>query len=410
MNGARQQRRFRWIKMSKVQWIALAGTAAAAASLCALYGLQQLRRRRRQCRRRRQDDLYYLAICQTMRLALSKPRLSNFRVVAMLLLDDGTTIMGANDEGSPTISGAICAERGALMQYRVLYGGRSAVADDDDTDGAGKLPLPGIDTVFVVSDHPTIPITPGCLCREYLYGHPAIDLDKTKVVLQSAADVDSGNEGSDGSAASEMWTLPQLYPFASPTARLSRQLAMETSQAYEETVRSLMSQPFPPFELPPDEVLPWTAVQQVYHAACAAARKFDTHDHVYPIRFAAASASIRKVLPSAHEPLPEEEAATLDIVTAVQVAALEYGCTQDVVCQVLPVRRNDNDNDQTSHSIVLVVQVDQWGLPHAPFAVARNALCERRPGQHHCTYFALVGMPLQIVTGTELYPTLPTIF
>jgi cytidine deaminase len=367
------------VSIPKVRWIALAGTAVA--SLCALYGLEKLRQRRR---RRRKDDLYYLAICQKLRVALSKPRHSNFRVVAMLLLDNGDTIMGANDEGSPTISGAICAERGALMQYRVRYGGAAGAEDD------GPTKLPRIDTVFVVSDHPTIRITPGCLCREYLYGHPAIDLDKTRVVLQCA----------DSASAPATFRLPQLYPFASPTARLSRKRAMETSEAYEETVRSLMSQPFSPFELPPNDVLPWTTVQQVYHAACSAARNFVTHDHVYPIRIAAASACISIVSADAKMATVEK----IDIATSVQVPALEYGCTEDVVCQVL--QRNEHD----SHSIIFLVQVDQWGLPHAPFALARNALCERSMNQQQCTFFVLVGMRLRIVPGTDLYPTLPTIF
>lgn len=330
--------------MTPVRCAALGGIVT---SIWALYQFQKTRKRK--------DDSHYLRICHNFRLALTLPRHSNFRVVAMLLLEDGTTILGANDEGSPTISGAICAERGALMQYRILY-------------GASHTYTPKIDTVFVVSDHPTIHITPGCLCREYLYGHPAVDLDKTRVVLQSQ----------NPQSEPETWSLPQLYPFASPTARMGRQHSMNTSEKYEETVQALMAQPFAPLELPP--TLPWELVQKVYQSACAAARGFDTHDNVYPIRFAAACGGI-----------------SVQPMTALQVPALEYGCTIDAVSQVL----HQADSD------VFVVQVDQWGLPHAPFAVARNAICEITKKQ---AVYVLVGMPLKIVRGSDLYPTLPTIF
>jgi hypothetical protein len=198
---------------------------------------------------------------------------------------------------------------------------------------------------------------------------------------------------SDASSAPEIRTLNQLYPYASPTARMSRQLAIETAQAYEETLQSLMSQPFPPFKLP--SVLQWTTVQQVYQAACAAARDFVTHDNVYPIRFAAALAGVSG---------ENISSIGLSIPTTVQVPALEYGCTQDAVCQVLQVLRR---NEQDTHSVVFLVQVDQWGLPHAPFAMARNVFCER---SSDVICFVLVGMPLRIVQGTELYPTLPAIF
>ena len=45
-------------------------------------------------------DRYYLEKAHTLRLALDAPLQSNFRVAAILLLEDGSMVFGTNDEPS----------------------------------------------------------------------------------------------------------------------------------------------------------------------------------------------------------------------------------------------------------------------------------------------------------------------
>jgi cytidine deaminase len=99
----------------------------------------------------KQDDAFYLQQAHEMRLALQKPLHSDFRVVALLLMDDGSVIKGANDEPSPTLSGALCAERGAFLRLRV----------QELQLGTKRQ----VQTVYIVSDA-IQPIPPGTLCRE----------------------------------------------------------------------------------------------------------------------------------------------------------------------------------------------------------------------------------------------------
>jgi hypothetical protein len=89
----------------------------------------------------------------------------------------------------------------------------------------------------------------------------------------------------------------------------------------------------------------------------------------------------------------------MSIVTAVQYPAVEYGCTQDAVCRLLAkVDRDSTDASASSlqaqspqsfvapiarSKIQVLLQVDQWGIVHAPFAVARSALVEH--GHDDCS-------------------------
>lgn len=51
-------------------------------------------------------------------------------------------------------------------------------------------------------------------------------------------------------------------------------------------------------------------------------------------------------------------------------SALEYGCTLDAVTQLVP-RLQDK-----SQALILLVQADQYGIAHSPFAPARAYLSE----------------------------------
>jgi len=58
------------------------------------------------------------------------------------------------------------------------------------------------------------------------------------------------------------------------------------------------------------------------------------------------------------------------IVTTRQASALEYGCTLDAVSQLAP------HFEEQDSAPVLLVQADQFGIAHAPFADARAFLTE----------------------------------
>jgi hypothetical protein len=59
------------------------------------------------------------------------------------------------------------------------------------------------------------------------------------------------------------------------------------------------------------------------------------------------------------------------IVTTRQASALEYGCTLDAVSQLAPHFQDQNGTP------LLLVQADQFGIAHAPFAPARAFLIEQ---------------------------------
>jgi len=49
-------------------------------------------------------------------------------------------------------------------------------------------------------------------------------------------------------------------------------------------------------------------------------------------------------------------------------SALEYGCTLDAVTQLVP-RLQDK-----SHALILLIQADQYGIAHSPFAPATSII------------------------------------
>ena len=146
---------------------------------------------------------------------MSKARHSGFRVVALLLLlQDDTETTWTNDEASPCLSSTVPFQRhlhrtAALLQYRRMYGlcWRCNNGEPPLVAPTQSLPIP-ITAVYIVSDHPESAIAPGCLCREYLYGHPAVDPATTRMVLQSA----------DVMFAPVTRSLTELYPYPSVAA------------------------------------------------------------------------------------------------------------------------------------------------------------------------------------------------
>jgi cytidine deaminase len=278
-------------------------------------------------------DEEYLRTCHIVRNELTKPRHSDFRVVAMLLLADGTQIIGANDEASPTISGSICAERCALLQHRVQYGRHNSSGTTSKMRQAKRIVA-----VYIVSDHPEMAVPPGCLCREYMYGHWAIDPLQTRIVLQSA---------NSASSTPVVLSLVDLYPYPSLVVRskntlesLQRSLALQSrfreawnqidSHAATETSAAL------PNNVTWDNVRTLALVAQ--QQAAAPSPTLQALDSVYPIRYAAAAWIERQdavMLSNGSNHHSSLEVSSMSIVTAVQYPAVEYGCTQDAVCRLL---------------------------------------------------------------------------
>jgi cytidine deaminase len=311
-----------------------------------------------------QSDAYYLQKAHQLRLRLSKPPQSEFRVVCCLLLEDGTEMWGTNDEVSPSLSSAICAERAACLSYR------------------SQQCSSNIHKVFVVTDAAQ-PLPPGTLCREYLYCHPAT-LPSTKVVMQAAPASSSSScdrpnsTTAAASASSTTWilTLEDLYPYPSCYIRkgLTSLQSSRLGQALEETMDVLLSH----------LVIPGLFGDQtraLLNAAHRASLRDDSHDRqLHPIQYGAAMAVL----------LLDED--RLEYWEAHQLKAYEYGGSQDPVCQLVAraaVRRaktnnNAGDDHTNSHDATLITtikvlavcQVDQYGIPHAPYGAARACLVE----------------------------------
>jgi len=417
------------------------GSFAAGAALATL--LERRRRRRKRIVAEEEegrkdilihdDDAHYLAECQSLRQRLSPPRHSGFRVVALLLLKDGSTIAGANDEPAVSLGGALCAERAALLAYRVRY---------------GRCCKPQITTIYIVSDHPTTALPPGCLCREYLYGHPAVDPATTRIVLQAAASCpdDDGDEPTSMSTPTPIrcFTLQELHPYPSAYARCrSTAACVELCQrqlqprlvAFWQDKHSLCCQVVEPISK-----LPWSTWKRLVDRAQQAATggaadnehssddNNNNNDNIVPppIPYGAAALVVEQQQITTNGGHPQS---TRYIATVHQMPAQEYGCTQDAVCALLLSIRfrkqqhefaadsEENNNHPHSNSsssssqdttttIQALVQTDPWGVPHAPLAAARSLLVEH-PGYGEVPVLVLTSSEIRVVRAADLVPWVP---
>ena len=139
-------------------------------------------------------------------------------------------------------------------------------------------------------------------------------------------------------------TLAVLYPFPSPYTRLTASQSVFLGKKYNESQnrdRDL-------------DNLNVTAKRLLELAILEAKRSLsDDDDMNHPIYFGAAVVF-------------EDQS----IVTSRQRSALEYGCTLDAVSQLAPYLQDE------SYAPVLLVQADQYGIAHSPFAPARAYLSE----------------------------------
>jgi cytidine deaminase len=311
-----------------------------------------------------EDDAVYLEQAHEFRLLLQKPQHSDFRVVALLLMDDGSIIEGANDEASPTLSGSICAERGALLRLRV----------QEVQEGTKRK----VKTVYIVTDAST-PIPPGTLCREYMYGHAACS-PETRVVMQSAK------------SKEHPWPVPwisslrELYPHPSIYMGLNVQGQLQLGSMYaNEHVQD-------------DDSLKLAGLSHKEIAllmqAALKATEFDDLDVLHAMRYGAAAALLL-------------EDNRVEIVSASQRKAVEYGSSLDAVTQLVPQLFKP---DGTRQQVLAVTLVDQFGVAHAPFAAARSFLVEHGFGDCFCVLIARGdngSLYRKAVPAIELAPFVP---
>lgn len=286
-----------------------------------------------------QQDLQDIALAHRYRLSLTTlPTQSSFRVIAIVYYEgniatssvsdlpfpvasnqhhDGRHyVVGTNDEPGGFIGGSICAERAALVQLRFL-------------------PLVTVSKIVIVSDHES-PISPGLLCREFMAGHSAVPWD-VDIVLAG-----SGRRGDEWTCTKT--TLRRLFPQPSPYARLTASQANAFGKSFAAETKEL--------KISAKITLPESSVRQLMAAAKKASQK-DTRMGLHPIQLGAAV-------------MFEDDS----IVSSHQKKALEYGATLDAVSQLIPFIERS-----TSRPVALV-QMDSFGVVHAPFASARAFLSE----------------------------------
>lgn len=342
----------------------------------------------------KEEDEADIALAHGYRLSLMiAPRQSSFRVVAVvfyeLLLGNKEQdehkrqqrhhVVGTNDEPC-YINGSICAERAALIQLRFL-------------------PIKRITKVVITTDA-VHPIFPGMLCREFMASHMYIDPETMPVVTSGSLcrkaecrydvsgkdartndnDKQSIENGCIGNTFHD-WevvrtTLVDLYPYPSPYTRLTAGESINLGKR-ESPVSHIEN-----FSIALSHNLDAISkeAELLILEATKAAQENNDRSELHPIQYAAAV-------------LFEDG----NIETACQRKTLEYGCSVDAVTQLAFIIERNNkavikaDTDEeletnggtsTRTSKLnnvrpkLLVQCDQFGIIHAPFATARAYLSE----------------------------------
>lgn len=320
------------------------------------------------------NDAY---LAHQYRLSLpSSPSQSNFRVLALLFYEEvektsgvatshlppwvkqevgnRTYIVGTNDE-SGYIGGAICAERAAMVQLRFV-------------------PAFRITKLVLATDCQKRPISPGMLCREFLAGHgDSVPWDlkvistgsqcsrclkkdealfnkfptgklKNEKALDRETFVCCNESNVEHSLPILQTTIAKLYTFPSPYTRLTAPQSVALGIKYSESSNSINDL----------DALDITAKRLLELAMMEAKQSVsnENEQEIHPIHFGAAVVFEDQSIHTSH-----------------QSSALEYGCTLDAVSQLVPYI-------QDKAAPVLIVQTDQYGIAHSPFAPARAFLSE----------------------------------
>jgi len=420
------------------------------------------------------EDWNDALLAHQYRLALpSSPTQSNFRVVALLFYKETTRdsnashlppwvrqvnvdpttgqhrsfIVGTNDEPG-YMGGAICAERAAMVQLRFV-------------------PSFQITKLVIATDCETVPISPGMLCREFLAGHgdsvpwdlkvistgsmctlchrkdgdivPPLQWGKT---YQNSSSSNSNNYSSNtsndmpccgvnGRAEHSLPTLrttiAELYPFPSPYTRLTAPQSVALGTCYATSpyrtlhLQSLNGTSTSTGTGTITSIAPLTFAKRLLTLAVSEAERSATNEagrENHPIHFGAAVMFGDGSISTSH-----------------QSSALEYGCSLDAVSQLVPyIEDKQNQQQQQQHqqqhqqeksgvdaadaAPVWIVQADQYGVAHSPFAPARAYLSEHgygdcrvlvhEPPDPDDVHYCLDRWCLKTVTVGDLAPTQPT--
>ena len=383
---------------------------------------------------RSHDDLFDIILAHQYRLSLKKPpRQSFFRVVAVVYFSrilDGTRrdnerhhVVGTNDEPH-SIAGSICAERAALMQLRFI----------PDLDEITKI--------VIVTDSVDA-ISPGMLCREFMASHDRISWGAPIVLGRSVCRkcefTVSGKECGDSNGCFDSLenygtmrdvnsslfahcsteqdecrsphdflgckvTLRDLFPYPSVYSRFTSHEAKKfgenfaqrgESKSAKSTMSSSVETTFD-FTIQPRE-----SQHVADFGFCGTPRDMD-HSTNNALRISChltpahrrkqlmhlASEGIVMESRNKHDIHPIQYGAAVmfnddTVATATQKTALEYGCTLDAVGQLASIidkKAIRINEDGTCFRPILLVQCDQFGIAHAPFAQGRAFLTERGYG------------------------------
>uniref|UniRef100_A0A7S4QQ05 Cytidine deaminase n=1 Tax=Alexandrium monilatum TaxID=311494 RepID=A0A7S4QQ05_9DINO len=250
-----------------------------------------------------------------LRRDYAPPRQSKFRVAALLRF--------TRQDGSMGTIGAVNAEphdaniRGAICAERAAL----CRFQREEADRGSR-----VRRVVCVTDADA-PIFPGPLCREFLTATCEPDVE---VVAAG-----TGDSKTLVQPLRELLPLPSIY-----------------RRGDQDSMKALGSKLGATAGAPAGGPL-----AAAYTAAVALARRQEAQAAVFPVLFAAAVVFGDGRVHSAAE-----------------LKGIEYGCTVDAVSLLLPeMLRSREDVDMPS---VFIVQADNFGLAHAPFAAARSLLME----------------------------------
>ena len=295
----------------------------------------------------RLDEAALLELARTVKDRLEPPLQSNFRVSSICTFrHEGRrrAVAGANSEPC-SLGGAICAERSALVQLRLM------------------VPPPVVECVYIVADSEE-PITPGMLCREYMCD--CFCTAKTTIVTSGAP-----------SRPLIRSTLGKLYPCPPLLQDVPRSDIVATAErrgargaaavdayfaAQDDTTSKRLSRLFAKLLL----------------RTTADAKAVPLH----PVRLAAGA-----LLADGTE------------VLAAQHQALEYGCSLDPITQLHSQLKGGGGPE-------FLMVTDQYGNLHPPSGTARAMLVETGWEELRVLVHDAEGA-VQAVTASELAPLVP---
>lgn len=355
----------------------------------------------------RQMNLKNFANAKHHQKKTSPPKQSFFRVVALFFYESyfedltekeeeekafskkkkiSQYVVGANSEACH-ITNSICAERSAISQFTFL-------------------PIKRIDHIVIATDSDE-PITPGVLCREYMASNDLISMDNTPIILSSSkcqhcnAKIDdilvrrynnSGdsefeiqNECCEGRKVHNFMrgppvTIRDLYPHPSIYTCISSRQALKLGQMLKSSASKLLLDKKVLDAL--DSKLQETLVNSTdLKKSCVdlSIVNFNSHKIISLIEKAAERARISSNIDMMDNLHPIRYGAAFlhlssdnaEIITSFEKKALEYGCTLDAVTQLVPFIIDNRIDSRESKEPFLIVQCDQFGICHAPFAKAR---------------------------------------